>query len=147
MDAVVVGCLSLLGGLALLWLGFAVTLLLVAQRHGEVSLGELARLLPDLLCLLRRLVADRRVRYGVRARLWLLLGYLLLPIDLIPDMIPVIGYLDDAVVVALTLRWVVAHTGIDPLRRNWPGTPVGLEAVLKLCRIGRGGPFALGRRQ
>jgi uncharacterized membrane protein YkvA (DUF1232 family) len=65
----------------------------------------------------------------------LLLGYLALPVDLVPDFIPVIGYADDAVVVALALRSVVRRAGPEALERNWPGTPDGLAAVLRLARI------------
>ena len=56
-------------------------------------------------------------------RLWLLLGYLALPIDLVPDFIPVLGYADDAIVVALVLRSVVRRAGPDAIERHWPGTP------------------------
>jgi uncharacterized membrane protein YkvA (DUF1232 family) len=65
------------------------------------------RFLPDLLRLLRRLAADRTVPAGVRAALLLLLAYLLLPIDLVPDFLPVIGYADDVLLVALVLRLTV----------------------------------------
>src|SRR4051794_27784847 len=59
------------------------------------------RLLPDLIRLLRRLAADDSLPPGVRLRLVLLLAYLLCPIDLVPDFIPVLGYVDDAIVVAI----------------------------------------------
>ena len=62
------------------------------------------RLLPDVIRLLRRLAADRSAPRGVRIRLGLLLGYLLMPIDLVPDFLPVIGYADDAIIVAIGLR-------------------------------------------
>jgi uncharacterized membrane protein YkvA (DUF1232 family) len=68
----------------------------------------------------------------VRVRLWLLLGYLALPIDLIPDFVPVLGYADDAVIVALVLRSVVRRSGVDAVQRHWPGTPDGLRALLRL---------------
>jgi uncharacterized membrane protein YkvA (DUF1232 family) len=72
----------------------------------------------------------------VRVRLWLLLGYLALPVDLVPDFIPVIGYADDAVIVALALRSVTRHAGADALERHWPGTPEGLAAVRRLAGLG-----------
>lgn len=90
------------------------------------------RLLPDLLRLLRRLAADGSLPRGVRVRLWLLLGYLALPIDLVPDFIPVLGYADDAIVVALVLRSVVRRAGADAVMRHWPGTPEGLAALQRL---------------
>ncbi len=66
-------------------------------------------------------------------RLWLLLGYLLLPIDLIPDFLPVIGYADDVIVLALVLRSVVRHAGVTAVREHWSGTPDGLQVLGRLC--------------
>lgn len=79
---------------------------------------EALRLLPDGIRLLRRLAADPALPRGVRVRLWLLLGYLLLPFDLIPDFIPVLGYADDALVVALALRSITRRAGADALPRR-----------------------------
>jgi uncharacterized membrane protein YkvA (DUF1232 family) len=67
--------------------------------------------------------------------LWLLLGYLALPIDLVPDFIPVIGYADDAVIVVLALRSVTRRAGPEALERHWPGTPEGLAAIRRLARL------------
>jgi uncharacterized membrane protein YkvA (DUF1232 family) len=83
----------------------------------------------------RRLAADPVLPRGVRVRLWLLLAYLLSPIDLVPDVLPVIGWADDAVVVALVLRSVVRRAGGDALDRHWPGTPDGLTAVRRLVGL------------
>ncbi len=128
--------LAVAGGLALLWLGLVLALWLA--RPDALRLRELVRLLPDLLRLLARLARDGSLPRGVRVRLWLLLGYLALPVDLVPDFIPVIGYADDAVVVALALRSVVRRAGPEALERNWPGTPDGLAAVLRLARVSGG---------
>jgi uncharacterized membrane protein YkvA (DUF1232 family) len=68
-------------------------------------------------------------------RLWLLLGYLALPFDLVPDVVPVLGYADDAVVVALVLRSVVRTTGPEALERHWPGTVDGLATVRRLAGL------------
>lgn len=125
--------LAVAGGVALLWLGLV--LALWGARPDAQRLSELLRLLPDLLRLLARLARDRSQPRAVRVRLWLLLGYLALPVDLVPDFIPVIGYADDAVVVALALRSVVRRAGPEALERNWPGTPDGLAAVLRLARV------------
>lgn len=78
---------------------------------------------------------------GVRVRLWLLFLYLAMPIDLIPDFIPVIGYADDAIIVAAVLRSVVRKAGPDAIRRNWPGTPHGLATVWRLAGL-QGAPGA-----
>ena len=84
---------------------------------------EAVRLLPDVLVLVRRLAGDRSLPGSVRWRLLLLLGYLVLPIDLVPDFIPVVGYADDALLVAWVLRSVVRTAGPEALDRHWPGTP------------------------
>ncbi|GAA1918883.1 DUF1232 domain-containing protein [Nocardioides lentus] len=102
-------------------------------RPGELQLREALRLLPDLAGLLARLARDRTAPRGVRARLWLLLAYLAMPIDLVPDVIPVLGWADDAIIVVLTLRSVVRRAGPEALRRHWRGSSAGLEAVLALA--------------
>jgi uncharacterized membrane protein YkvA (DUF1232 family) len=125
--------LSAAAGLFLLWLGLLFALWLA--RPDAVRLRELVRLLPDLVRLLSRLARDRSLPGGVRVRLWLLLGYLALPVDLVPDFVPVIGYADDAFVVALALRSVVRRAGPEALVRHWPGTADGLAAVRRLARV------------
>lgn len=130
--------LALLGvaaGILLLWVGLVVALWLT--RPDEIRLREVLRLLPDLLRLLRRLAADPDLPRGVRVRIWLLLGYLALPIDLVPDFIPVIGYADDAVVVMLTLRSVARAAGLEGLRAHWPGGDDGFAALVRLAGLGR----------
>jgi uncharacterized membrane protein YkvA (DUF1232 family) len=122
-----------LAGLLLLWL--LLLALLWAARPSDLRTRELLRLLPDLLRLVRRLAADRALPRGVRVRLWLLLVYLALPIDLVPDFIPVLGYADDAIAVALVLRSVIRRAGPDALTRHWPGTPEGLAALRRLARL------------
>nr|WP_238345545.1 DUF1232 domain-containing protein [Actinopolymorpha cephalotaxi] len=98
-------------------------------------LTEALRILPDLLRLLRRLAADPDLPRGVRIRLTLLMAYLALPIDLIPDFIPVLGYADDAIIVAAVLRAVVRRAGIDAVRRHWPGSDEGFAALCRLTGI------------
>lgn len=112
------------------WLGLLVALVLVRPRGG--LLREALRLLPDVLRLIRRLAADRDLPRGVRVRLGLLLAYLAIPIDLVPDVVPVLGYADDAIIVTAVLRSVVRRAGIEPVRRHWPGTDDGFTA---LCRL------------
>lgn len=119
---------------------YAVLLLLLwgyARRHPEtVGMKDALRLLPDLLRLLRRLLADKTLGTGVRIRLALLLAYLLSPIDIVPDFVPVIGCADDVIIVALVLRSVIARAGGDAVRGHWPGTPDGLQLILRLAGLG-----------
>jgi uncharacterized membrane protein YkvA (DUF1232 family) len=82
-----------------------------------------------------RLAGDGTLPRVVRVRLWLLLGYLALPIDLVPDFVPVLGHADDAIVVALVLRSVVRHAGAAAIDRHWPGTPEGLAALRRASRL------------
>jgi uncharacterized membrane protein YkvA (DUF1232 family) len=125
--------LGVLGGLLVLWIALVAVLWLT--KPDELRLREAMRLLPDLVRLLRRLAADESLPRGVRVRLWLLLGYLAVPVDLVPDFIPVLGYADDAVVVAIALRSVTRRAGAEALQRHWPGTPDGLAAVRRLAGL------------
>ncbi len=130
--------LSVLGGLLLLWLVLLVVLWRV--RPDGLTISAALRLLPDLVRLVRRLAGDRDLPRGVRVRLWLLLAYLLMPVDLVPDFVPVLGYADDAVVVALALRSVVRRAGAGAVSRHWPGDPAGLEVVSRLAGLRGGAP-------
>lgn len=129
--------LAVAASLLLLWL-LMLAALWFAQRgqQNPATMRKAMRLLPDVLRLIRRLAADTSLPAGVRTRLWLLLGYLLLPIDLVPDFIPVIGYADDAIIIVLALRSVMRAAGPEALQRHWPGTPQGLATLLKLARPG-----------
>lgn len=121
-------------GLLVAWL--VLLLVLVRVRPREGVLREAMRLLPDVLGLVRRLATDSSQPRGVRVRLWVLLGYLALPIDLVPDVIPVLGYADDAIVVLAILRSVVRRAGLHAVRGHWRGTPDGFDAVLRLTGMG-----------
>jgi uncharacterized membrane protein YkvA (DUF1232 family) len=92
-------------------------------------------LLPDVLRLVHRLAGDDTLPRGVRVRLWLLLAYLAMPIDLVPDFVPVLGHADDAIVVALVLRSVVRRAGAEAVTRHWPGTPEGLAALRRVSGL------------
>ena len=130
------GLLAVAGGLLLLWLGLLAALWVGGRRTGDpVGWRAALRLLPDVVRLLRRLAGDPELPRGVRIRLALLLVYLLLPIDLVPDVIPVIGYADDVVLVAWALRSVARRAGAEALARHWPGEPAGLALVSRLAGL------------
>jgi uncharacterized membrane protein YkvA (DUF1232 family) len=119
--------------LVLLWL--ALIAYVWIARPDAASARDAVRLIPDILRLVRRIAADRSLPRGVRVRLWLLLGYLVFPIDLVPDVIPGLGYADDVVIVAAALRSVVRRAGPDAVRRHWPGTDAGLSTLWRLTRL------------
>jgi uncharacterized membrane protein YkvA (DUF1232 family) len=128
--------LAVVGGFVVLWLLVVGALWFAARRQSRrADLREMVRLVPDVVRLVTRLARDPSVPRGVRVRLGLLLGYLALPIDLVPDVVPVVGYADDVVVVALVLRSVVRRAGPDAIERHWPGTADGLAAVLRLAGV------------
>jgi hypothetical protein len=79
----------------------------------------------------------------------LVLGYIFSPIQLIPDFIPDIGFLDDADLVAIMLRIVMRTAGPQMLQKHWPGTPQGLQVVCRVCGLAQQGksPFWLRSRK
>lgn len=125
--------ISIVPALAFSW-GVLVLFLVFTRPKGSM-LQEAIRLLPDTLRLLRRLAADASLPRGVRIRLWLLFAYLAMPFDLIPHFIPVIGYADDAIILAAALRSIVRRAGPDAIREHWPGTPDGLAALWRAARL------------
>jgi uncharacterized membrane protein YkvA (DUF1232 family) len=132
--------IGVVAGLLVAYLAAAGLLLVYARRRRDVvSMREALRLLPDVLRLIRRLAADPTLPRGVHIRLILLIAYLASPIDLVPDFVPVIGYADDALIVALVLRSVVRSAGPHALDSHWPGTPEGLVVVRRLAGIAEQG--------
>ncbi|MGE5291577.1 MAG: YkvA family protein [Micromonosporaceae bacterium] len=122
-------------GLLLLWLALIIALWCASGRFDLAAMRAAARMLPDVLRLIKRLAADRSLPRGVRVRLWLLLAYLISPIDIVPDFIPIVGYADDAIIVAIALRSVIRRGGAAAIERHWPGTPEGLAAVLRIAGV------------
>jgi uncharacterized membrane protein YkvA (DUF1232 family) len=122
-------------GAALACAWIALLVFLAIARPRGTSFAEAVRILPDVIRLLRRLAADRSMPRGVRVRLWLVFAYLAVPVDLVPDFLPVIGYADDAVIVAAGLRSVVRRAGPDAVRDHWPGSPDGLAALWRVARL------------
>ena len=110
-------------GLILLWILFVALLWILRPR--DARLADLIRIVPDVLRLARSLIDDRSVPLGVRAALVGMVAWVVNPIDLIPEFIPILGPLDDVVVAVLVLRYVRRRLGDDQLSRRWPGTPQG----------------------
>jgi uncharacterized membrane protein YkvA (DUF1232 family) len=112
------------------WLLLVVVLWL--HRPSRELAGPAIRLVPDLVRLVRALFGDDTTPRRVKVALGALLLYLVSPIDLVPDFLPVIGSIDDLIVSGLVLRWAGRRLGVDNLRSHWPGRPEGFEL---LCRL------------
>jgi uncharacterized membrane protein YkvA (DUF1232 family) len=104
--------------------------LLLLGRRSDAR--EVARFLPDCIVLLKRLLRDDRVPRRAKVVLGLLVLYLAMPLDLIPDFIPVAGQLDDAVLVAVSIAYVARSAGRDVIEELWPGSERALQVVLAL---------------
>jgi len=122
--------LALSAAAALVLYAVAVAALFWAGRRTDAV--ALARFVPDCVVLFRRLLADDRVPRSRKLLLVPLLLYLVTPFDLVPDFIPVVGALDDAIVVALAFRVVLRSAGPGLVRDHWPGPPRSLDLVLRL---------------
>jgi uncharacterized membrane protein YkvA (DUF1232 family) len=112
---------------ATLWLILVLTL--IAARPKGLRVTDAARLMPDLLLLVRDLARDPSIPRRVRARIWILTAWIASPIDAIPDIIPVIGMADDVILMYLVLRSVARVAGNDVLERHWRGTPEALAVL------------------
>ena len=125
MSALLVALLVLLAAYAAL-----IAALVLAGRTTDARM--VARLIPDCIVLGRRLLRDPRVLLRHKLALGLLVGYLASPLDLVPDFIPLIGYLDDAALVVVVLRALVRSNGPELLTEHWPGSGRALEHILRL---------------
>jgi uncharacterized membrane protein YkvA (DUF1232 family) len=108
----------------------AIAALAVAGRR--TAARELATLVPNLVRLFRGLLKDPRVPRGSKVLLVVGALWLASPIDLIPEFIPVLGPLDDAVVAALILRHLLRSAGPEVIAEHWPGDPATLERIVRL---------------
>jgi uncharacterized membrane protein YkvA (DUF1232 family) len=124
-------------GLGLLVAWAALIVALIVSRPSGALLGEAMRLLPETLRLLHGLATDPAVPRGAKIRLWLLFVYLAIPIDIVPDFIPVLGYADDAIIVAAVLRSTVRRAGIERVRASWRGTEEGFSVLVRLAGLGK----------
>jgi len=107
-----------------------------ALRPKGVAVREVLGLVPDVLRLLRSVISDRSAPPDVRIVLVALLAWIVSPIDLIPEFIPVLGPLDDVVVAVVAMRYVRRRVGVDDLRRRWTGTDDGFALLLRIIGSG-----------
>lgn len=120
---------GMVAGLVALW-ALLIALLWLFRPRG-VGLREALAIVPDLLRLIRSLIGDRTTPLDVRAVLVAMLVWIVSPIDLIPDFIPVIGPLDDVAVAVLALRYTRRRLGIERLRSRWTGSSAGFDLVVR----------------
>ena len=118
--------------------GLAIGALLVTGRKTQAR--ELAAFLPNLLILFRGLLRDPRVPRSSKAWLVFAVVWIASPIDLLPEFIPVLGPLDDAVVAALVLRYVLRRTDRTVVAEHWRGDPALLDRILRRPDRSRGNP-------
>src|ERR671910_229894 len=115
-------------GVVLVWIALLLVFWLLRPRG--VSARELIGTIPALLRLMRSLIGDRAVPIDVRGVLVGLLLWMLSPIDLIPEFIPVLGPLDDVVVAIVAMRYVRRRVGTADLRRRWSGSDDGFAMLV-----------------
>lgn len=121
--------------LALMYAGLVGVLLVTGRRQ---KARALAGFVPDCALLFRGLLGDERVSRRQKLLLVALVVYLALPVDLIPDFIPVAGQLDDALLVAVVLRATLRAAGPALVREHWPGPAASLRVLLRLVGHGLG---------
>jgi len=115
----------------LLWIGLIVLLIALGRR---ALARELATLVPNLTRLFAGLLRDPRVPLRAKVVLGASALYLAMPIDVIPDFVPIAGSLDDAIVAAFALRFVVRTSSPEIVAEHWPGDPATLRRILWLAR-------------
>ncbi len=121
---------TLLGIGVLLYAIFIVFLYVRGKKEGARAW---AGFIPDCVVLAKRLLADATVPRRAKLVIALLVAYLAMPIDLVPDFIPVAGQADDAIVAALVLRYTLRFVPAATLETHWPGPAASLRLVLRLA--------------
>ena len=120
-----------LAAIAIAYLAFVLALVIAGRRRDARAW---AGFIPDCMVLFGRLMRDARVPRSRKLLVGAMLGYLAMPIDLVPDFVPIAGQLDDAIIVAVVLRSVLRAAGEAPIREHWPGPPQSLELILRRAR-------------
>ncbi len=115
------------------------------QRLKEIA-REAAQFLPDVALLFRDVAKDPRVPRRVKYEAAIAAGYLVIPFDLVPDFIPVVGQLDDLAVIGWAARRLLLGAGETVLREHWRGTDRGLEVLLQAAALSWRRPRLLPKR-
>ena len=114
---------------ALLSLVTAATFALIKRRA-----SRLASQAPEIRVLCQALIDDPRVLPHHRFVLRALVRYLELPLDLIPDFIPIVGRLDDALITALAIRVAMRSANAELIHQHWPGPQPPPKSILRRAK-------------
>lgn len=106
-------------------------MLVVVGRRADAA--AMALFVPDCLVLFRRLLGDARIPRWRKLLVAAVLVYLATPIDLVPDFIPVVGALDDAIIVAIALRALIRGGHASLVRSHWPGPARSVDALMRIA--------------
>lgn len=109
---------------------------LVERRTWQQLVAEGMLALPNLMKLVYRLMRDRRVPVRRKVVVGVIMGYVASPIDVIPDFIPVLGQVDDVLLVSLAVRKLVEAVGRDVALEYWDGTEDAFDIVDALLEWG-----------
>jgi uncharacterized membrane protein YkvA (DUF1232 family) len=110
--------------------GSWVVLIVLARRLPPGTLKELAGFIPNCITMIRRLRKHPAVPRRAKVALAVAGLYVLSPIDLLPEFLPVIGPLDDIVVFALAVRYAARRVPRDVILDAWPGDPSVIKRLL-----------------
>jgi len=122
-------------GIALAFVMVVIVAILLTLRAPAQSIGEIAWIIPSALRLAVSLYRDQSVPNSVRWRLRFAVVYNVQPINLIPDFIPVVGFVDNALVLAWALRSAARVAGPGALERHWKGSPAALALLTRTLRL------------
>ena len=126
--------LALVASIVALWA--ALLLLFWARRPRGVPAPEILKVVPDVLRLVKALLGDNLTPLDVRLVLVGLLAWILSPVDLIPEFIPVLGPLDDVIVAIIAMRYIRRRMGVEALWAKWPGSASRFTLLLRVIGSG-----------
>lgn len=119
-----------IGVVAALWVAAIAALWVFGRKIGA---RQLARAIPDLAALCWGLISDPRVPFGSKVLVGGALAWVLSPVDLVPEFIPVLGPLDDVIIVGLVLRHLIRRSGPAVVQTHWRGDPRVMRTALRLA--------------